>query len=74
MYMLRALAFTLVCPYVHYIIVKIVLILLSLQDDLQARGKISHILNRIANYQAGIEPNIAKEQSDKDKQVIRHWI
>ena len=38
------------------------------EDDLQARGKISQILNRIANYQAGIEPNMTKEYSDKDKQ------
>ncbi|VDI47647.1 solute carrier family 12 (potassium/chloride transporter), member 4/5/6, partial [Mytilus galloprovincialis] len=39
------------------------------EDDLQARGKISQILNRIANYQAGIEPNMTKEYSDKDKQA-----
>lgn len=38
------------------------------EDDLQARGKISQILNRISNYQGGIEPNMTKEYNEKDKQ------
>ncbi|XP_060063125.1 solute carrier family 12 member 4-like [Ylistrum balloti] len=39
------------------------------EDDLSERGKISQIINRISNYQAGIEPNISEQYSDKPKQV-----
>ncbi|OWF50135.1 Solute carrier family 12 member 6 [Mizuhopecten yessoensis] len=39
------------------------------EDDLSERGKISQIINRISNYQAGIEPNISEQYSDKPKQA-----
>ncbi|XP_033755337.1 solute carrier family 12 member 6-like isoform X2 [Pecten maximus] len=39
------------------------------EDDLSERGKISQIINRISNYQAGIEPNISEQYNDKPKQA-----
>ncbi|KAK3086861.1 hypothetical protein FSP39_024489, partial [Pinctada imbricata] len=38
------------------------------QDDLHERGKISQIINRIANYQGGVEPNI-EQTKDQPKQA-----
>lgn len=38
-------------------------------DDLHERGKISQILNRIANYQGGVEPNISENYQSSPKKV-----
>ncbi|XP_061166626.1 solute carrier family 12 member 4-like [Saccostrea echinata] len=38
-------------------------------DDLHERGKISQILNRIANYQGGVEPNISENYKSRPKTV-----
>ncbi|XP_056009154.1 solute carrier family 12 member 6-like isoform X2 [Ostrea edulis] len=38
-------------------------------DDLHERGKISQILNRIANYQGGVEPNISENYKSSPKKV-----
>lgn len=40
-----------------------------IQDDLHERGKISQILNRIANYQGGVEPNISENYQSSPKKV-----
>lgn len=37
------------------------------EEDLQQRGKISQIVNRIGNYQAGIAPNLEEEEATPKK-------
>ncbi|XP_029645952.1 solute carrier family 12 member 4 isoform X2 [Octopus sinensis] len=37
------------------------------EEDLQRRGKVSNIINRIGNYQAGIAPNLEEEEAAPKK-------
>ncbi|KAL5021310.1 hypothetical protein ScPMuIL_000465, partial [Solemya velum] len=41
------------------------------EEDLSETGKISQIINRIANYQAGITPSVVEQEDDKGKKKAK---